>query len=79
MAIALPLDARYDQERTDAVGFIGASSMERLPVETAIAETVRQLKSIPVRWRQLPASRAKSLARHCPPPPSGRRMPGGSV
>jgi predicted TIM-barrel enzyme len=51
VAITLPLDARYVQERTDAVGFIGASSMERLPVETAIAETVRQLKSIPVRWR----------------------------
>ena len=47
--IATPEDARYVQERTDAVGFIGASSMERLPVETAITETVRQFKSIPVR------------------------------
>ncbi|MBI3971233.1 MAG: phosphoenolpyruvate hydrolase family protein [Chloroflexi bacterium] len=49
--IATPEDARYVQERTDAVGFIGASSMERLPVETAITETVRQFKSMPVRKR----------------------------
>jgi predicted TIM-barrel enzyme len=47
--IATPDDARYVQERSDAVGFIGASSMERLPVETAITETVRQFKAIPVR------------------------------
>ena len=49
--IATPDDARYVQERTDSVGFIGASSMERLPVETAITETVRQFKRIPVRLR----------------------------
>jgi predicted TIM-barrel enzyme len=45
--IATPDDARYVQERTDAVGFIGASSMERLPVETAITETLRHFKDIP--------------------------------
>jgi predicted TIM-barrel enzyme len=49
--IATPEDARYVQERTDAVGFVGASSMERLPVETAITETVRQFKQMPVRQR----------------------------
>ena len=47
--IATPEDAAYVQERTGAVGFIGASSMERLPVETAITETVRRFKSIPLR------------------------------
>jgi predicted TIM-barrel enzyme len=47
--IAMPNDAAYVQERTDAVGFIGASSMERLPVETAITETLRAFKNIPVR------------------------------
>lgn len=47
--IATPEDARYVQERSDAVGFIGASSMERLPVETAITETVRQFKALPIR------------------------------
>ncbi|HEX2037243.1 MAG TPA: phosphoenolpyruvate hydrolase family protein [Chloroflexota bacterium] len=46
--IATPEDARYVQERSGAVGFIGASSMERLPVETAITETVRQFKQIPI-------------------------------
>ncbi len=49
--IARPEDARYVQERTAAVGFIGASSMERLPVETAITETVRQFKDIPLQRR----------------------------
>jgi len=47
--IATPDDAAYVLARTDAVGFIGASSMERLPVETAIAETARQFKSVPLR------------------------------
>jgi predicted TIM-barrel enzyme len=47
--IAMPDDARYVQERCDAVGFIGASSMERLPVETAITEQVRAFKDIPVK------------------------------
>jgi predicted TIM-barrel enzyme len=44
--IATPEDARYVQERTDAVGFIGASSMERLPVEIALAEQTRKFKAI---------------------------------
>lgn len=47
--IATPQDAAYVQERTSAVGFIGASSMERLPVETAITETMKAFKSIPLR------------------------------
>jgi predicted TIM-barrel enzyme len=50
--IATPEDARYVQERTDAVGFIGASSMERLPVETAITTTVRAFKEAPIRTRR---------------------------
>jgi predicted TIM-barrel enzyme len=44
--IATPEDAAYVLARTDAVGFVGASSMERLPVETAIAATTRAFKSI---------------------------------
>ena len=46
--IALPEDAAYVLARTDAVGFVGASSMERLPVETAITETIRSFKDIPL-------------------------------
>ena len=48
--IANPEDARYVLERTKNVhGFYGASSMERLPVETAMTEQVRKFKSIPLR------------------------------
>lgn len=43
--IATPEDSAYVLARCDAVGFVGASSMERLPVETAITETMRQFKS----------------------------------
>jgi predicted TIM-barrel enzyme len=44
--IATPEDAAYVLARCDAVGFVGASSMERLPVETAIAAATRAFKSI---------------------------------
>ncbi len=49
--IATPEDARYVLDRTDAVGFVGASSMERLPVETAITDTMREFKSVKPRVR----------------------------
>jgi predicted TIM-barrel enzyme len=45
--IAMPEDARHVLQRTTGVhGFYGASSMERLPVETAMTEQVRRFKSI---------------------------------
>lgn len=45
--IAKPEDARYVLERVEGVhGFFGASSMERLPVETAIVKTTRAFKSL---------------------------------
>jgi predicted TIM-barrel enzyme len=45
--IAEPADAQYVLERTTGVaGFFGASSMERLPTETAITDRVRQFKAI---------------------------------
>ena len=49
--IATPEDARYVIERTASVGFVGASSIERLPIEQAIVNTVKQFKQIrlPVR------------------------------
>jgi len=48
--IAEPEDAAYVLERTRGVaGFFGASSMERLPTEVAITETMRRFKSIAVR------------------------------
>ena len=48
--IAEPEDAAYVLERTEGVvGFFGASSMERLPTETAMTENMRRFKSIPVK------------------------------
>jgi len=46
--ISEPDDARYVLGRTrGVVGFFGASSMERLPVEEAITARVRAFKSVP--------------------------------
>ena len=45
--IAEPDDAQYVLDRTSGVvGFLGASSMERLPTEVAITENMRRFKSI---------------------------------
>ncbi|KAL8736520.1 MAG: hypothetical protein Q9181_002414 [Wetmoreana brouardii] len=45
--IAEPKDAQYVLQKTKGVhGFFGASSMERLPVEKAIAETTRAFKGL---------------------------------
>ena len=45
--IAMPADAEYVLRNTDGVnGFYGASSMERLPVETAMVEHIRKYKQI---------------------------------
>ncbi|MBI2925413.1 MAG: phosphoenolpyruvate hydrolase family protein [Verrucomicrobia bacterium] len=47
--IATPADAAYINERTDAVGFVGASSLERLAVEGSLTELTQKFKKIPVR------------------------------
>jgi predicted TIM-barrel enzyme len=47
--IATPQDAAYVLARCDAEGFVGASSMERLPVETAITQNTRAFKSVALR------------------------------
>lgn len=45
--ISMPEDARYVLQNTRGVnGFYGASSMERLPVETAITRQIEQFKAI---------------------------------
>lgn len=45
--IAWPDDAKYVLEHTEGVvGFFGASSIERLPTETAIEEQAREFKEI---------------------------------
>jgi predicted TIM-barrel enzyme len=45
--IAEPADAQYVLDRTEGVvGFYGASSMERLPVEPAITDRVREFTDL---------------------------------
>jgi predicted TIM-barrel enzyme len=46
--IATPDDAAYINERTDAVGFVGASSLERLAFEDSLTDLTRRFKKIPV-------------------------------
>jgi predicted TIM-barrel enzyme len=47
--IATPEDAAYINERTDCVGFVGASSLERLAVEDSLTQLTKKFKTIPVR------------------------------
>jgi predicted TIM-barrel enzyme len=45
--LAEPEDARYVLDRTTGVaGFLGASSMERLPTEVALTDAVRRFKAL---------------------------------
>ena len=44
-AIAEPEDTAYLYEQTDAQGFVGASSIERIPIERAVHDTVAALKN----------------------------------
>jgi predicted TIM-barrel enzyme len=48
--ISMPDDARHVLERVEGLhGFYGASSMERLPAESAIARQTADFKALPVR------------------------------
>ena len=49
--INTPEDAAYINEHTDAVGFVGASSLERMAVENSLVDLTKQFKAIPVRRR----------------------------
>ena len=49
---ASPEDTRYLYAHTEAMGFVGASSIERIPIEKAIKEAVAQFKSIPLGKKQ---------------------------
>ena len=52
--IAEPDDATYVLDHTEGVvGFFGASSMERLPTETAMTENMRRFKAIPTTAKEL--------------------------
>jgi predicted TIM-barrel enzyme len=58
--IATPEDAAQINERTDAVGFVGASSLERLAVEDSLTELTRRFKRIPVRPAAVRAFRSRN-------------------
>jgi len=47
--ILSPTDAAFINERTDAVGFVGASSLERIAVERSLVDITKEFKSIPVK------------------------------
>ena len=47
--IATPADAAFINERTDAVGFVGASSLERMAVEKSLTDLTREFKAIPLK------------------------------
>lgn len=49
--IANPEDAAFVLQHTDAQGFFGASSIERLPTELAIREQTERFKSLDLRRR----------------------------
>jgi predicted TIM-barrel enzyme len=47
--INTPEDAAYINEHTDCVGFVGASSLERMAVENSLVDLTKQFKAIPVK------------------------------
>ena len=47
--ILTPSDAAFINEKTDAVGFVGASSLERIAVERSLIGITQEFKSIPVK------------------------------
>ena len=49
--ICTPEDAAYVNEQADVVGFVGASSLERLAFEQSLPDLARRFKDIPVRRR----------------------------
>ena len=51
--IATPEDAAYINKHTDTVGFVGASSLERLAVEDSLTNLTRRFKKIPVQRQAL--------------------------
>ncbi len=49
--IATPADAQYVLAHTDAVGFVGASSLERMAVEQPLVEITQKFKAVKVKLR----------------------------
>lgn len=50
-----PPSVRRVFETTDVVGYLGASSIERLPVERAVSRVVQELRALPLRGAPRPS------------------------
>ena len=48
--LAVPADLKEVYAQTCCVGFVGASSIERIPIERAVLDVVTQFKTSPPRW-----------------------------
>ena len=46
---AEPKDTKHLYEKTEAQGFVGASSIERIPIEKAVMETVKEFKNFKIK------------------------------
>ncbi len=57
--ISSPEDAAYINEHTDCIGFVGASSLERLAVEDSLTQLTRRFKQIPGKTPGSAKSKAK--------------------
>lgn len=55
-----PEDTRALYAQTDAEGFVGASSIERIPLERAVIGVVREFKAIPMQRHRSSRKRADS-------------------
>lgn len=49
--IATPEDTQYVYDRTESIGFLGASSAERIPIEEPLTRIVQEFKSKKIRAR----------------------------
>lgn len=47
--ISGPEDTAYIYAHTDSIGFLGASSIERIPIEVPLMEAVRRFKNVPLK------------------------------
>jgi len=50
--IVFPEDTRYVYEHTDAAGFVGASSIERIPIERAVQGAVEEFKGVALKKKK---------------------------
>src|SRR2546427_2620066 len=62
--IATPEDAAYVNERTDCVGFVGASSLERMGVEQSLVDITKRFKAGPTPAAKGFAKRANARQKH---------------